>query len=169
MAIHAGRDYTDGAVSIGPPDLAAIRRAIPDSDVAPPITRWLAAAQARADVYYFGVVWRGRTVGQILLHDMDSSEGTALVAYHLFAARDRGQGVGTAALGLVLRFVMDATSLTRVVSITSRDNLASRRIAQKCGFTFAGAPREDPVNGVVYRWERPPPAGPRPGALAGRS
>jgi RimJ/RimL family protein N-acetyltransferase len=38
-----------------------------------------------------------------------------------------------------------------LVVITSADNLASRRAAEKCGFVADGTPREDPT-GIVLRW-----------------
>jgi RimJ/RimL family protein N-acetyltransferase len=45
--------------------------------------------------------------------------------------------------------------LKKLVIITSRDNLASQRIAQKCGFQYVGASREDPVNDMVFEWYVP--------------
>ena len=40
------------------------------------------------------------------------------------------------------------------IVITSADNAASRRVAEKRGFRHDGAPREDPT-GVLLRWEVP--------------
>ncbi len=74
-----------------------------------------------------------------------------MVAYHLFDPAVRGKGIGTRALRLLVQFVEEHTDLTLLTSITSRDNIASRRIALKCGFREVGAPREDPLHGVVYQ------------------
>lgn len=41
--------------------------------------------------------------------------------------------------------------LTRAVIITSVDNVASQRLAQRCGFTYVGPAREGP-DGMVFEW-----------------
>jgi ribosomal-protein-serine acetyltransferase len=155
VALYTGDTFSAGEVGIGPPDIEALAHTPKATDVAASFAHWSAAATERDDVYLFAVLWRGTPVGQVLLHDIDWQAGTALVAYHLFEPRYRGRGIGTAALSLLVRFVHERTALRELVSITSRDNLASQRIAQKCGFVAAGTPREDPIDGVVHRWERP--------------
>ena len=150
MPLHTGDAFAAGQVSIGPPDLAALAHAPKSADVAAAFANWSAAA-TRDDIYYFAIRWHGVPVGQILLHDIDWQASTALIAYHLFEPRYRGQGIGTAALTLLLSFAREQTPLRDLLIITSRDNLASRRLARRCGFVEAGAPREDPTNGVVYR------------------
>jgi ribosomal-protein-serine acetyltransferase len=116
---------------------------------------WFTAAEARPDIYYFCVYCGDALVGQILLHDIDREQRTSLIAYHLFEPHNRGRGIGTSALRLLLRFVVEQTDLATLIIITSRDNLASQRIAQKCGFRYVGASREDPVSGVVFEWGKP--------------
>ncbi|MGH2352707.1 MAG: GNAT family N-acetyltransferase [Chloroflexota bacterium] len=111
--------------------------------------------QARVLLFHFSIEWGGTPVGQIMLHDIDRQAHEALVGYHLFEPRFRGQGDGTRTLALLQRFIQEETDLERVVIITSDDNLASQRIAQKCGFVYTGAPREDPVHGVVCQWVVP--------------
>lgn len=155
MTLHAGPAYSEGAVSIGPPDVPTTAAAPKAPDVALTAARWLSAAQVREDIHYFVVAWRGEPVGAIFLHDIDRAAGSSLVGYHLFEPRWRGRGIGTAALALLLRFVVEQTDLATLVIITSRDNPASQRIARKCGFVDAGAPREDPIDGMVFRWKRP--------------
>ena len=78
----------------------------------------------------------------MLLHDLDRDARTALVGYHIFRTTDRGHGIGTAALSLVCASVLGETMLRRLVAITGVENVASRRIAEKCGFVCIGAPRE---------------------------
>ena len=156
MGLYSGPPLTDpgpgSGVSLVPPDPAAIRRAPVAPDVAGSVDRWLARAAADDADLYFSVLWRGGLVGQILLHDVDRAAGEALVGYHLLEPRFRGQGVGTALLGLLQRYVAAETGLTRLVIITDVENTASRRIAEKCGFSLVGVPREDPLRGVVYEW-----------------
>lgn len=115
---------------------------------------WIEEALARDDIHYFAIERDGRLVGQILLHDANPDWTEALIAYHIFQRRDRGRGTGTAALTLLKDFIVAETHLRRVVAIASAENAASRRIAEKAGFRYAGAPREDPT-GVVMEWVVP--------------
>jgi RimJ/RimL family protein N-acetyltransferase len=155
MGLHAGQSYTANEVSLVAPDPEAIRRAAVAPDVAGAVDRWLTRAEASDREYYFSVRRRGALVGQILLHDLDPTTGEALVGYHLFDPALRGRGIGTAMLGLLQRFVAQETGMRRLVIITEDANQASRRIAEKCGFVCVGAPREDPLHGLVYEWRVP--------------
>ncbi|MGH2584082.1 MAG: GNAT family N-acetyltransferase [Dehalococcoidia bacterium] len=155
MTLHAGQVYHADDVSIGPADVATVRRASIASDVAKNIRRWLDGALERDDICYFAVLRNGEVVGQIVLHDIDRAGRTSLVGYHLFEPRLRGLGTGTAALGLLQQFVIRETDLTELIAITSRQNIASQTIARRCGFAYVGPSREDPVNGIVFRWPLP--------------
>jgi RimJ/RimL family protein N-acetyltransferase len=143
--------YADGDISIRPPIPEVIRNASIAADVAASVSAWLSRAVERDDICYFSVHEGERLVGQILLHDIQWPAGEALVAYHLFQPSDRGRGIGTRALAALQRFVADHTTLSRLIIITSSDNLASRRLAERCGFHFIGPPREDP-SGVALEW-----------------
>lgn len=155
MAIYTGTHYRDGNISIGPPDVTAIRRSqeagIWDLSSDPTMGDWLDTAREQKNVHYFSIYCQDALVGQILLHDIDDSAGVSLVGYHIFDPRSRGLGIGTTALRLLQRFVIEETDLARLIAITSTENVASRRIAEKCGFIHAGAPREDPL-GVLMEW-----------------
>jgi RimJ/RimL family protein N-acetyltransferase len=152
VTLHTGTDYEVAGVRIGAPDPEAICAAPKGRDVAASVDRWLSDARGRDDVHYFAVYERERLVGQIVLHDINPQTGEALVGYHLFEPRSRGRGVGTTMLGLLQRHVREATALRRLVVITSDDNVASQRVALKCGFVPIGAPREDPLHGVCLEW-----------------
>lgn len=152
MPLHSGRIYIENDVSIRPPHPEAIRNIAKATDVADSVEKWLSRAVEHGDVYYFSIYWEKTLVGQIFLHDIDQQSGEALIGYHLFEPRYRGLGIGTKALGLLQKFVVECTDLTRLIIITSSDNVASQRIAQKCGFINAGTPREDPIHGVLFEW-----------------
>lgn len=152
MVLHTGHIYTEDSVSLRPPHPQSIRRAAKSSDVAENINIWLPAALERDDIYYFSIYDADQLVGQIFLHDIDWGSGESLVGYHLFQPRYRGKGIGTKALNLLKEFVTEWERLRELIVITSNDNLASQRIAQKCGFLHTGAPREDP-NGLLFRWQ----------------
>jgi len=100
-------------------------------------------------VHYFGIYLGNRLAGQILLHDIDHAAREALIAYHVFNPALRGQGYGSRALALLISY-LHSSELMRVFIITSRDNIASQRIALRSGFTYAGPSREDLVSGMVF-------------------
>ncbi len=151
MSLHSGTPYRVGNVALTAPDRQRIMAAPQDDDVRDAVTEWLSRAEKDQSIYYFAVDVDHVPVGQIFLHDIDDETGEALVGYHLFAKRSRGHGIGTVALQLLKDFVADATGLSRLVLITSADNVASRRAAEKAGFVYVGAPRED-RNGVLLVW-----------------
>ena len=152
MALHSGSPYERDEVRIDAPDPTVIRASPVDPDVAASVEHWLSRAETDSSVHYFAV-FKGKTpVGQVLLHDIDHHTGEALVAYHLFEQRVRGRGIGTTMLRLLQRYVLDETTLKRLVVITDESNVASQRIALKCGFAFAGRPREDTEHGVIFEW-----------------
>lgn len=158
MSVYTGVSYREDDVSIGAPDVAAVRSGQEsgnwDLSWDPSTGQRLEAAMERAALCYFSIYYRDALVGQILLHDIDEAAGESLVVYHIFEARYRRMGIGTKALLLLQGFVIEETSLTRLIAITSVDNAASRRIAEKCGFIHAGAPREDPTS-VLMEWQVP--------------
>jgi RimJ/RimL family protein N-acetyltransferase len=153
MALHQGRVYHEGNVSIGPP----VRTTGPVDTSG---IDWYAEGERRDDVYYFSVFEDARLVGEIFLHDIGADgAGEALIGYGLFQANDRGRGLGTKALLLLQRYVVEETELEELFIITSADNVESRRIAQKCEFALSGAPRENP-DGLFLTWKVPRPADP---------
>ncbi len=151
MPYSADPPSTDGQVIIGPPDLPAILRTPLAADVRADVELYLHAAPARADIDYFAISSSGRPVGQILLHDINLASGESLVGYHLFSRADRGQGIGTRALRLLQRHVIQRTQLRQLTIITTEDNLASQARARACGFAHAGPAREGPPL-LVFRW-----------------
>jgi RimJ/RimL family protein N-acetyltransferase len=153
LAIHQGRAYTADGVSIEAPIPESINSMPQAEDVRADEAHWLREALEDDSIYYFAVSENGKVVGQVLLHDMDTKNRESLVAYALFEPLARGRGIGTEMLKLLQRFVIEATSIEKLVIITSRDNKASQRVAEKCGFRHMGASREDPVNGMVFEWE----------------
>ena len=155
MTFYAGPWYRQAQVSIGPPELNHLASISIDFDVRDSVEHWIAEAQKRADILYFTIFLGQELIGQILLHDLNLQSGEGLVAYHLFRPQMRGQGYGTVALRLLQSSVWKQTSVSKLVIITSRNNLASQRIAQKCDFQYVGASREDPVNDMVFEWHVP--------------
>ncbi|MBF4995980.1 GNAT family N-acetyltransferase [Nocardia sp. BSTN01] len=72
--------------------------------------------------------WRAQTVSQCI------AEGRAAVGYWL-AGRARGRGIATRSLRLLTRWAFDDLAIARLELTCAPDNLASRRVAERCGFT----------------------------------
>lgn len=152
MTLHEGQTYRDEIVSLQPPQPERIRSVTQSEDVRDEVEYWLAQALQDENTYYFSVFDADELVGQILLHDIDQTSKEALIANHLFQPRYRRRGTGTRMLNLLKAFIQTETDLKTLFIITSQDNPASQRIAQKCNFEYVGTSREDPIAGRVYRW-----------------
>lgn len=149
MTLYRGRPYGE-VVTIGPVDPSVVRRA--RKDEATSGNRWLDEALKRDDIMYFTVCEHGKLVGEVFLHSIDHAARISLVGYHLFAQAARGRGVGTEALRLLQQYARAETRLGELVAITSADNVASQRVAERCGFVYSGPPLEDPT-GRAYVWK----------------
>lgn len=75
----------------------------------------------------------GELLGEVGLKDLDLIEGTAEAACWTHPA-GRGRGMASRALSAALRFGFGAIGLQRVVCKHFESNVASARVAQKCGF-----------------------------------
>ncbi len=93
------------------------------------------------------------------------------LSYQLYDASDAGQGYTTEAVQLVVDYLFDTKPRHRIHLVILPDNAASRRIAEKCGFTLEGTLREPffhrgrNVDIVMYSILR---TDPRPWREAGR-
>lgn len=150
MAYFGKLDLTDGDICIGAPLLEKLAALSIAEDVSSEVNHWLQEAATDPSVLYFGIFHWQTWVGEIVLHDISQETGESLIAFHLFDPHMRGKGIGTRALHLLVEFVKDEMPLRQLVIITSRENIASQRIAVKNGFHFAGPSREDPEDGMVF-------------------
>jgi RimJ/RimL family protein N-acetyltransferase len=150
--------YTLDTITICSPDIATVQHTPGAADVAASRDRWLVAAQQdEQTITYLSIYQRHNDgnvlVGQIFLHDYHTVQQEALVGYHLFQPKYRGQGIGTLALRLLLQYVLTETQILRLTIITDLENRASQRIAEKCGFVYTGPAREGlPL--ICYTWQR---------------
>ena len=135
--------YCEGEIGLCSPDPEEISRTPMADDVAGSARPWLDLYLAgERHVIYFSIYRAETLIGQIFLHDGDPTTGESLIGYQLFQKHNRGHGIGTKALRLLIQFVAAETSFTRLSIITDYGNQASRRIAEKCDFTFTGVARE---------------------------
>jgi len=151
MALYAGPPIDAGPISLVAPEEERLRPLLAEADLPDHEKGWLAHASGDSGSLYFCVSLHGRPVGQIMLHDMELAQHQSLVGYHIFAQADRRLGFGSAALRAVCRHAYGELGMQRIVAITSLDNHASRRTAEKAGFREAGPAREGP-HLIAYEW-----------------
>lgn len=63
------------------------------------------------------------------------------LSYQVYAPDQRGKGVATEAVNLLVRYLFETKRVNRIRLVIHPDNLASRRLAEKCGFTHEGTAR----------------------------
>ena len=64
------------------------------------------------------------------------------IGYTMFDPHQRRQGIMTEALSLCVDYLFQSTNIHRVQLIIAEGNIASERVAQKCGFTYEGTARQ---------------------------
>jgi RimJ/RimL family protein N-acetyltransferase len=82
----------------------------------------------------------GEMLGEVELASLDLYHGTADAACWALPAA-RGRGMITTAVSAMLRFAFDGISLHRVSYAWADGNVASGRVAAKCGFRLEGTQR----------------------------
>ena len=99
----------------------------------------------------------GDLLGSFSLMEINREPGYGEIGYWV-AAGARGRGIATRAVRLLAAWARDELGLTRIEVLPHKDNAASRRVAEKAGFTdtgeLVGAPRagvDEPVY-AVYAW-----------------
>ncbi len=63
------------------------------------------------------------------------------LSYQVYAAEQRGKGVASEAVNLLVRYLFETKRVNRIRLVIHPDNLASRRLAEKCGFRHEGTAR----------------------------
>jgi len=97
-------------------------------------------------------------LGCVSLFDVDPANATGATGYWL-AAHGRGRGAATHAVRLLAAWAFATLELARIQLTCAPDNLASQRVAERCGFTregvlrshmaFKGGRRDTVVYGLV--------------------
>ena len=63
------------------------------------------------------------------------------LSYQIYESAERGHGLMTAAVTLLLRYLFAQRKVNRIRLVIHPGNLASRRVAEKCGFRCEGTAR----------------------------
>ena len=107
----------------------------------------------------------GEEVGMAVAPTIEPEAATAELGY-VVAPAARGRGVATAALGLLTDWAMSELRAERLELRISVDNVASKRVAERCGYVREGVLRslyvKDGLREDTEVWSRlpsDPPAG----------
>jgi RimJ/RimL family protein N-acetyltransferase len=152
-------DAADVAASCRDPDIPRFTM-MPDGLTEASAAEWIRAGLEwwRRGVARFAITVppSDRCVGQIGVQF--DPEARRAEAFYWLDRRARGQGVATEALDLVTRWALAEHKVRRVQLVTLLDNVASQRVAQRCGFTREGVLRAwEPVKDRqpdVVMWSR---------------
>jgi len=63
------------------------------------------------------------------------------LSYLVYGTEQRGKGVATEAVNLLVRYLFETKRVNRIRLVIHPGNLASRRLAEKCGFRHEGTAR----------------------------
>lgn len=63
------------------------------------------------------------------------------LSYHIYTQQHYGQGIASDAVRLLTGYLFDRKKTNRIRLIIHPDNLASKRVAEKCGYQFEGIAR----------------------------
>lgn len=113
-------------------------------------------AEGRA-INLLAVDSQDRLLGSFGLMELDREPGYGEIGYWV-VAEARGRGVATRAVRMLADWARDELRLTTIEVLPHKDNLPSRRVAEKAGFVetgeLVGSPRaeiEEPIY-AVYAW-----------------
>ena len=63
------------------------------------------------------------------------------LSYQVYGTEQRGKGVATEAVQMLVSYLFETKRVNRIRLVIHPDNLASRRLAEKCGFRHEGTAR----------------------------
>lgn len=103
--------------------------------------QWMERTAARDDQFRAMIEADGKTVGMVMLTDLDYKNGTAQI--HIKLCPDyRGQGYGTDAVRTVTDFAFRELRLHCLYAQISQHNTASQKLFEKCGYQQEGVLRD---------------------------
>jgi RimJ/RimL family protein N-acetyltransferase len=83
------------------------------------------------------IVADGAVIGDCGLHGPVDEAGTAEIGYGL-AAPSRGQGYGSEAVAAITGWLLARPEVRQLRACTLTDNVPSRRVLEKAGFSYTG-------------------------------
>ena len=84
----------------------------------------------------------GKLLGHIMFCKDPTYQSGYEVGYGIFRKADRAHGYMTEALRIFSAYLFESRPVPRLQATTAVDNVAARRIAEKCGYKFEGVMRK---------------------------
>lgn len=116
---------------------------------------WIRWANNRNDVCYNFYVWLTRTnevIGRVYFHSKAELDGEVEIAYGI-KEEYRCKNYATEAAKAVVQFAFEQAVQDVLVAIVKPDNIASRRVIEKLGFTNQGVRTVSDENGDVCEFD----------------
>ncbi len=107
--------------------------------------------QVAGDRLHWIIALEGRCIGSARLHSLDEANRSARYAIGLFDPACWGQGYGTEATRLVLRYAFETLRLHRVALRVLDFNHRAIACYEKCGFVREGVEREGSLIGGEWQ------------------
>jgi ribosomal-protein-serine acetyltransferase len=105
---------------------------------------------AAGDGFHAGLWFQGQLAGGLVCHGINRESNKSEVGYWL-GAQFTGKGIVTCACREVIDYLFAHEKLHRVEIQCATDNLPSRTVAERLGFTFEGIKRESEWITSSYR------------------
>lgn len=84
----------------------------------------------------FAIMLEGKPIGELQLKKIDRAEGCCTLSIHMQCDAYKGNGYGTEAERLAVRFAFSDLQLSTVYADTVVKNAVSRHVLEKVGFRF---------------------------------
>ena len=96
---------------------------------------WIDRSISDSSIDAFAVLFNGSHVGNVILDQIDHTEGTARFSIYLGERASRGMGIGRRATSMIVEHAFGDLRLRRVWLHVHTDNAAAIRTYLACGFT----------------------------------
>ena len=116
------------------------------------VNRWLEEAKEEKGATFI-ILKDGEYIGKCSLHRINKNDNHASVALGI-KEKYWGQGYGTQAVKFLEKMAFSKLKLNRLEYGCYSNNESSRKLAEKCGFTYEGTLRQAKKIGTKYhdRW-----------------
>ncbi len=96
------------------------------------------------------IEYDGDFIGLVGLNAVSKAYDRAAIDY-VVSEKHRGRGFAALAVGAFIPVCTERFSLHRISASVFADNLPSRRVLEKCGFSFEGIARDEIKKDGIYR------------------
>ena len=94
-----------------------------------------------------------RVIGSVVFHGAPGEEGAVEIAYGV-EQESQQQGYATEGTRAVVQWALEYPGVRVVQATTPSWHVSSRRVLEKCGFSFVGSRESDAMLGELHEFER---------------